>query len=30
MKTISLDQVEKIKVQMEGAHNAWKTGSSFP
>jgi quercetin dioxygenase-like cupin family protein len=24
MKTISLDQVEKIKVQVEGAHNAWK------
>jgi quercetin dioxygenase-like cupin family protein len=24
MKTISLDQVNKTKVQMEGAHNAWK------
>lgn len=24
MKIISLDQVSKNKVQMEGAHNAWK------
>jgi len=24
MKVISLDQVDKIRVQMEGAYNAWK------